>query len=116
MLRLFLTENVEKKPFIPKSTCTKWFNYDKIREIVALRTLQEEDQMVLYTDGRGKRAADVLKDAKVPLAERGRLWLLAAGNQILWIPGVRGSEAYRITEDTKKILVATIDGGTEHGR
>ena len=83
---------------------------------MALRTLQEEDQMVLYTDGRGKRAAEVLKDAKIPKEEREKLWLLATGNQVLWIPGIRGSEAYRVTEETERILVATIDGGTEHGR
>ena len=116
VLRIFLEENKQKEGFIPKSTCTKWFDYDKIRGIVALRTLLEEDQMVLYTDGRGKRAAEVLKDAKVPVEERRKKWLLAADNQILWIPGIRGSEAYRITKETKVILVATIDGGTEHGR
>lgn len=116
ILRLFIEKNKQKEVFVPKSTYTKWFNYDKIREIVALRTLQEEDQMVLYTDGRGKRAAEVLKDAKIPKEEREKLWLLATGNQVLWIPGIRGSEAYRVTEETERILVATIDGGTEHGR
>lgn len=111
VLHLFLRKNEQKDFFIPKSTCTKWFNYDKIKEIVVLRTLQKQDYMVLYTDGRGKRAAEVLKDAKIPKEERERLWLLAVGNEVLWFPGIRGSEAYHVTQDTETILIATIEEG-----
>lgn len=99
----------------PKSTYTKWFDYDKIERAVSLKTPEAEDTIVLYTDGRGKRVFDVLKEAKVPLSERKSLWVLAAGQEVLWIPGIRGSEGYYVTKETKRVLIATINGGKENG-
>ena len=43
-------------------------------------------------------------------------WSLVEGNRTIWIPGIRNSEAYRVTKETKCILVATIDGGKKHER
>jgi tRNA(Ile)-lysidine synthase len=108
-------KKLEKLHSIPKSTCTKWFDYDKIEKVVSLKTPEAEDIISLYVDGRGKRVLDVLKEAKVPKEERERLWVLAAGKQVLWIPGIRGSEAYHVSEETKYVLIANIDGGNENG-
>ena len=108
----FSEENLRS---IPKSTYTKSFNYDKIKEIVSVRLPAKEDTIALYTDGRGKKALDVLKEAKIPAEGRKRYPVLAAGTEVLWIPGIRGSEAFRVTEETKYVLNATIDGGNENG-
>ena len=106
----------EKMGIIPKSTYTKWFDYDKISNIISLKTPEAKDVIALYSDGRGKRVLDVLADAKVPKEKRQSVWLLAAGDQVLWIPGIRGSEKYHITTETKRVLIATIDGGEKNGR
>ena len=106
----------EKIGPIPKNNYTKWFDYDKIKGVVSLRTLRAADVIALYADGRGKRVTDVLKEAKVPLEKRQSVCLLAAEDRVLWIPGIRGSEDYHVTEETKRILIATIDGGNEDGR
>ena len=105
----------EKLRFIPKSTYTKSFDYDKIEEVVSLGYPETETRIALYADGRGKRVLDVLKEAKVPAEKRKHYPVLAAGTQVLWIPGIRGSEAYYVTKETKRILTATIDGGDEDG-
>ena len=115
-LQLSLMNSVENEENIPKSTYTKWFDYDKIGKVVSLRTPEPEDVIALYADGRGKRVQDVLKEAKVPKEKRNNLLILAAEHQVLWIPGIRGSEAYRVSKETKRILEATIDGGNEDGR
>ena len=101
---------------IPKSTCTKWFDYDKISKVISVRLPEAEDEMVVYTDGRKKALADVFAGAKIAKEIRQGYPVLAQGNQVLWIPGIRGSEGYRITKDTKQVLIAMIDGGNEDGR
>jgi len=106
----------EKKRLIPKSTYTKWFDYDKIERVISWKNPSPEDMITLYADGRSKKVSDVLKTAKVPSEERKRIRILAAGNRALWIPGIRGSEAYHVTEETKCVLIATIDGGNKDGR
>ena len=106
----------EKMDIIPNCTYTKWFDYDKIDKSIALKTPEKEDTIVLYTDGRKKKVLDVLANAKVPKEERMSYWNLVEGNRTIWIPGIRNSEAYRVTKETKCILVATIDGGKKHER
>ena len=100
---------IEKEGGFPKSNYTKWFDYDTIDADISLRTARAEDVISLYTDGRGKAVRDVMTDAKIPKEERSRRLLLAAGDRVLWIPGVRGSEAYRVTQQTKRILIATLE-------
>ena len=104
----------EKVDRIPNCTYTKWFDYDKIDSSIALKTPEKEDTIVLYTDGRKKKALDVLSNAKVSKEERMSYWILTEGNRVIWIPGIRNSEAYRVTKETKRILVATINGGNRH--
>jgi len=101
---------------IPKSTYTKWFDYDKIKKVVSVKSPEAEDEMIIYTDGRKKQLLDVLAEAKIPKEQRTKLPVVAEEHHVLWVPGIRGSEGYRVTEDTKKVLVATIDGGNEDGR
>jgi len=113
-LSVVLRENLSEN--IPKSTYTKWFDYDKISKAVSVKTPEAEDEIIIYTDGRKKQLADVFAEAKIPREQRQGFPVLAEGHQVLWIPGIRGSEGYRITEETKKVLVATIDGGNEDGR
>jgi len=101
---------------IPKSTYTKWFDYDKIEKVISVRTVAAGDEMVVFADGRKKKAADVFAEAKIPKEQRKNYPVLAEENRLLWIPGIRGSEGFRVTEETKQVLVATIDGGNEDGR
>ena len=113
-LSLVSRENLSEK--IPKSTYTKWFDYDKISKVVSVKSPEAGDELIVYTDGRKKQLADVFAEAKIPREQRQRLAVLAAGNQVLWVPGIRGSEGYRVTKETKQVLIATIDGGNEDGR
>ena len=59
----------------------------------------------MYQDGRGKLLKDYLVDAKVPLSKRNRLCLVAEGDSVLWIPGLRAGEGYRVRPDTERILL-----------
>ena len=115
-LTLSLKNREEIEENIPKSTYTKWFDYDKIEKVISVRTAAAEDEMVVFTDGRKKKAADVFAEAKIPKELRKQYPVLAEGNRLLWIPGIRGSEGYRVTKETKQVLIAIIDGGKEDGR
>ena len=115
-LTLSLKNRKEIEENIPKSTYTKWFDYDKISNIIAVRGPEAEDEIIIYADGRKKRLTDIFVEAKVPKEQRQGYPVLTTGHQVLWVPGIRGSEGYYVTKETKQVLIATIDGGKENGR
>lgn len=107
---------IEKNGGIPKSTYTKWFDYDKMKGVITLRNPENEDVLSLYGDGRGKSLQAVCKDRKVPKERRKQIIVLAEDERVIWAFGIRSSEAYRITDGTKRILSVKIQGGRENGR
>ena len=112
----FTLEDWEKKEKIPVNCYTKWFDYDKIKQGVVLRTRRPGDYMEV-ADGAHKKLKDYLIDCKVPREERDSLTLLADGSHIIWTVGMRISERYKVTDRTKRVLkVRRIsDGGTKDG-
>ena len=112
---VFSLENVEKYELIPEKTYTKWFDYDKIEQCLEIRGRLPGDYLEINREHGTKKLKDYLINEKVPARERDELVLLADGNHILWIPGRRISEKYKVTEKTRKILKVQLYGGKENG-
>jgi len=51
-----------------------------------------------------KKISDFFIDSKLSLPEKENVWILANGEQIVWIIGHRLDDRYKITSDTKQIL------------
>ncbi|MGB8453395.1 MAG: tRNA lysidine(34) synthetase TilS [Anaerocolumna sp.] len=105
----------KKSMIIPRNGCTKWFDYDKIKNTVSIRTRKEGDFIQIDSAGRRKKLKSLFIDEKVPREKRDLLPLLADGAHIIWVIGGRMSEAYKISEETKVILEINIDGGKQDG-
>ncbi len=91
---------------IPKNSCVKWFDYDKIENTLKLRTRNVGDYLQIDSQGGRKKLKDFFIDEKIPKNKRDRILLVADGSHILWIIGYgsRISERYKISDQTKKIL------------
>lgn len=90
---------------------TKCFDYDKIKNAVQLRTRQEGDYLQIDANGGTKKLKSLFIDNKVPQSDRCHIPLLADGSHIMWVFGSRISEAYKINENTKTMLIVYIFGG-----
>ena len=90
---------------------TKWFDYDKIKGTMRLRTRQEHDYLVIDAKGSRKKLKKYFIDEKIPEYRRDYILLLADDAHILWVIGYRISEDIKVTEHTKRILEIQIDGG-----
>ena len=104
--------NYEKNMIIPKNTYTKWFDYDKIIHTIFVRTRQQGDYLQVNENGGKKKIKDYFIDQKIPKEERSSKLLLADGNHIMWVFDGRVSEAYKVSAETKKILVVSLVGGS----
>lgn len=104
----------EKQLEIPKNRCTKWFDYDRIKGTLSVRTRKEGDYFLLR-DGKKKLLRRYLIDEKIPEAERDKLLLLTEGSHVLWVIGYRISEYYKVSETTEKILEVSVCKGEKDG-
>lgn len=93
----------------PDTLYTKWFDYDKIINTVFVRGRREGDFLISDADGHRKKLKKYLIDEKVPALERDSLILLADGEHVIWVIGMRISEHYKICNSTKRVLKVTYD-------
>lgn len=100
---------------IPEKTYTKWFDYGKIKNYPVIRSREPGDYLEINREHGHKKLKDYLIDQKIPAKDREQLLLLADGSHVIWIPGMRISEGYKVTEDTRQILKVQIYGGEEDG-
>ncbi|TCT13046.1 tRNA(Ile)-lysidine synthase [Natranaerovirga pectinivora] len=91
-----------------KKTYTKFFDYDRIKSALCLRTRETGDFIVLKGINGRKKLKDYFIDNKIPKEKRDEILLIADGNHIIWIIGYRVSEEYKVTEKTQKILKVEI--------
>lgn len=89
---------------IVKNDYTKYFDYDKIKGGLLLRTRQTGDYLVVDSKGSKKKLKDYFIDNKIPRQLRDYVPLFADGNHIIWVVGYRISEAYKVDENTKNII------------
>ena len=55
--------------------------------------------------GDKKKVKDYFIDEKIPKDERNRIPIITDEKNIIWIVGYRISELYKLTKDTKRVLV-----------
>ena len=94
----------KKGQIIPEKTYTKWFDYDKITTVLLLRTRKTGDYLTINHALQKKSLKEYMINEKIPKKKRESIYLLADGSHILWIPGYRISQFYKVNENTKRIL------------
>ena len=78
------------------------------KHIRSIRTRQPGDYLEINREHGRKKLKDYFIDCKIPREEREQLPLLAEGSHVLWVPGLRISEAYKVTEQTKRLVKVEI--------
>lgn len=89
---------------ISKKIYTKMLDYGKIKDTLYLRTPEDGDYIVIDAKGSTKKLSRVFIDNKIDRQYRKDWPVLACGKNVVWAIGLRFSEAFKIDENTKKIL------------
>lgn len=97
----------KEKPYI------KYFDFDKIKEKITLRTRKNGDRFTPLGMKGSKKLKDLFIDLKIPKEERDCIPLICFGNDIAWIVGYRISEIYKVNSETKNILEISIRKGNK---
>lgn len=103
-------ENTE----ISQNTYTKYFDYDKIKGNLQIRTRQSGDYLIVDADGHKKRLKEYFINEKVPSDKRDAIPLLTQEDKVLWVVGGRISADVKVQQDTRRILKVQMTGGNYH--
>lgn len=102
----------EKTRGIEQKTYTKWLDYDKISKNLTVRRRMQGDYITVTKDGGRKKLKDFYINEKIPRDDRGNVWLIASGPEVLWAVGVRLGETCKISKETRTVLEIIYQGGT----
>ena len=80
---------------------------DRLQFPLTLRRWREGDWFIPFGMTGRKKVSDFLIDAKVPLPEKQRQFVLLSGDEIVWLVGRRIDDRYRLTSETENVLRIT---------
>lgn len=92
------SQKIHNKVFINK------IDYDTIYGSLALRSRKNGDSVRLFGRGCTKSFKKLLNEAKIPVAERDALVILADDAGIVWVEGFGASERCAVTSGTQQTL------------
>lgn len=95
-------ENFHFKPVAdPGIAC---LDYDKLDLPLILRRWEKGDYFYPLGMDHSKKVSDFFIDQKINRIDKGRAWILASGEQIVWVMGHRIDNRFRVTEETRRVL------------
>lgn len=94
-----------------ENSLVQFFDLDRLGNGAEIRSRREGDRIRPYAGKAGekghtvgeKKLKEYFIDKKIPADERDMIPLVALGNRVAWIIGMRTSDEFRAREDTKNI-------------
>lgn len=87
----------------PKPNCI-FVDADVLQFPLKIRRYQEGDYFYPFGMKGKKKVSKYLKDEKIPVTEKQKLWVLCSEGQIVWLIGMRMDDRFKTKKQTTKIL------------
>ncbi|MBQ7823488.1 MAG: tRNA lysidine(34) synthetase TilS, partial [Bacteroidaceae bacterium] len=84
---------------------TAYFDAKQLNYPLTIRRWQTGDRFTPFGLNGKKKVSDYFSDRKYSLVDKENAYLLCSGNEIIWLIGERSSNKFRITKNTKEILI-----------
>lgn len=95
----------EELKTIDKSKNVKYFDFDMVKGKLRVRNRKNGDKIMPFGMKGTKKIKDYFIDEKISKELRNKIPLIVDDQNILWVVGYRTNEMYKITTDTKMVLV-----------
>lgn len=89
---------------LPSDAKTLMADMNKLVFPLLLRSWQAGDRMIPLGMKGHKKISDILTEEKIPLHKKKEIVVLVSGRDIVWLPGIRAGEPFKITGTTLKYL------------
>ncbi len=94
------------KPYHPPSTAC--LDHAQLNFPLTIRKWAQGDKFYPLGMKRPKKVSDFLIDNKVSLSDKGIVYVMLSGNDIVWVIGHRIDERFKIVSATKKLYICNI--------
>ncbi len=91
--------------FRDKGNNAAFLDADKATAPLTVRSRKDGDFFYPAGFGRRKKLQDYFVDEKVPRDERDSIPIVLSGDDVVWIAGYRADERFKVTQESKKILL-----------
>lgn len=107
-IEYYIVEKIESFKIIPSAN-TAYFDADLINpNSLKIRKWKQGDYFIPFGMNGKKRLSDFFTDNKFNKEEKESQWLLTHNGDIIWVIGKRTDNRFRITNQTRRILIAKI--------
>lgn len=87
---------------------TAYFDYNKIGSDLVIRNRRSGDRFKPLGGTGFKKLKDFFIDEKVPRRKRNEIPVIESDGQIIWVGGMRIDDRYKVTKETKEVLILEI--------
>lgn len=91
-----------------KDSLKKFFDFDLIENSIVIRKRKDGDKMVPLGMKGSKKIKDIFINSKIPKEQRDFIPIIEFDNKIAWLTGIKVSEDYKVSKNTKNILMIFI--------
>ncbi|WP_194850494.1 tRNA lysidine(34) synthetase TilS [Nonlabens antarcticus] len=81
-----------------------WLDKERLEYPLTLQAWQAGDRMKPFGFNGSQLVSDILTNKKLSRTEKDRIMVLYSAEKVLWIPGIRSSKHFPVTQQTKEIL------------
>lgn len=87
---------------------TAYFDYDKVVYPLTIRNWKKGDKITPFGMKGKKLVSDILIDCKTDMFTKENTYVIMSDDEIIWLVGYRSSNRFKVSENTSKILIATL--------
>ncbi|GGH43088.1 potassium ABC transporter ATPase [Mangrovimonas yunxiaonensis] len=88
----------------PSASNTIYIDKDLLKYPLSVRLWQKGDYFYPFGMQGKKKVSKYLKDEKLSLLEKERIFVLCSNNNIVWVVNRRTDDRYKVTQQTKQVL------------
>ncbi len=105
-----IIENIDRTPdfIIPRHPGFACLDANLIKHPLTIRKWQSGDKFVPFGMNGSKLVSDYMIDKKFSLLKKEDQWVVCCGDDIVWLVNERSDNRYRVTDQTKKIILLKV--------
>lgn len=108
LVQFSLLKNDRNNIDLKHDNLVKYFDFDKIDSEILIRKRKDGDKFIPLGMNGSKKIKDIFIDMKIPKDDRDNIPIMCFDKEIAWIIGVRVSNIYKITKNSKNILKVVV--------